>query len=307
MMDDERRRIYLCKGYMNDHRLDFESVIYYHIGKCGGTTLINLLSRSGSAKRSLRLHGPLYKEEGDYEDSVSSFKNFLLNLDIINKSRKDFIYGHLPYGIEGFLERDFFSITSLRNPIERTLSDYSFGIDRGLFSRSDSIEELIDRNRLVTNMMCRQLGGLDLFFSECSDKHLDRALNNLQTKINLVFDSSAFLEALKVLISVFNLPSFLFQNFNITSRKCVLSERELQIIKDNNKYDTLLYQSVFVDRKVIINFDEIYQKDQLNEGNDILFVSPYLRVNGKHWNLLGNKCVEKLVAKINRSGLHLIK
>ena len=109
----------------------------------------------------------------------------------------------------------------MRDPIERTLSDYSFGIGRGLFSRSDSIEELIDQNRLVTNMMCRQLGGLDVFFSECSDKHLDKALNNLRTKINLVFDSSAFLEALRVLISVFDLPSFLFQNFNITSRKCI--------------------------------------------------------------------------------------
>ena len=143
-MDDERRRIYLCKGYRNDRHLDFESVIYYHIGKCGGTTLINLLARSGKAKRPIRLHGPLYKEEGDYENSVLGFKNFLSNLDIINESRKDFIYGHLPYGIEGFLERNFFSITSLRNPIERTLSDYSFGIGRGLFSRSDNIEELID-------------------------------------------------------------------------------------------------------------------------------------------------------------------
>ena len=306
-MDDERRRIYLCKGYRNERRLDFESVIYYHIGKCGGTTLINLLARSGKAKRPIRLHGPLYKEEGDCEDSVSGFKNFLSNLDIINESRKDFIYGHLPYGIEGFLERDFFSITSLRNPIERTLSDYSFGIGRGLFSRSDSIEELIDRNRLVTNMMCRQLGGLDVFFSECSDKHLDKALNNLRTKINLVFDSSAFVEALRVLVSVFDLPSFLFQNFNITSRKCVLSERELQIIKEKNKYDTVLYQSIFADRKVIINCDEIYEKNEVNEDNDILFISPYLKVNGKNLNLLGNECVEKLVAEIKKSGLYLIR
>ena len=60
-------------------------------------------------------------------------------------------------------------------------------------------------------------------------------------------------------------------------------------------------------KRKTVRLNEIYQKDQLNEGNDILFVSPYLRVNGKHWNLLGNKCVEKLVAKINRSGLHLIK
>ena len=74
MMDDERRRIYLCRGYRNNRHLDFESVIYYHIGKCGGTMLINLLARSGKAKWPIRLHGPLYKEEGDYEDSVSGFK-----------------------------------------------------------------------------------------------------------------------------------------------------------------------------------------------------------------------------------------
>lgn len=307
MTNNERRKIYLCRGYKNEKRLDFENIIYYHIGKCGGTTFTNLLSTSGKAKKPIRLHGPLYKEEGNSEDSISAFKSFLLNLDMIKESKKDFIYGHLPYGIEEFLERDFFSITSLRNPIERTLSDYSFGIERGLFSRGDSIEELINQNRLITNIMCRQFGGLDIFFSECSDQHLNRALNNLQKKINLVFDVSVFIEALRALISVFNLPSFVFQNFQVTSKKCTLSEKELQIITKYNKYDIALYESVFDDKKIVINFDEIYEKNEVNEDNDILFVSPYFKVNGKHWNLLSNKYLENFEAEINKSGLNLIK
>ena len=68
-----------------------------------------------------------------------------------------------------------------------------------------------------------------------------------------------------------------------------------------------MYQSIFVDRKVIINFDEIYEKNEVNEDNDILFISPYLKVNGKNWDLLGNECVEKLVAEINKSGLYLTR
>ena len=105
---------------------------------------------------------------------------------MINSSNLDFLYGHLPFEVHNKLKNNYLFIATVREPIQRCISHYNWGINRGYYSISDDIEDLFSQNKIPKNAMVNQFSGKGLANPNC-DESIELSLNNLRNKIDLLF------------------------------------------------------------------------------------------------------------------------
>lgn len=277
---------YKCYKYPLQKKIN-KPLLFYHVPKCGGTTLTVLLSHL--FKTQYRVLGPLFHNND--KGGKTAYDLFLNNLKSINNSDVHFLYGHLPFEIEKLLKKKFLTITSIRNPIERCISHYKWMIIRRYCSYEDNLESLFKNNKIAKNTIVNQFSGIGLT-KQNTNTCLELAYNNLSKKINFVYDSNNLFQLLKFIISNYDLPNLIFQNYQvILNDKIVLSEKNLKIIKENNQLDIELYSSLLKNK--IFKFEQ----NKLNNNNiekKFFYSSPELKINNKNSLIIDHNAMKNL-------------
>jgi len=148
---------YKCLGGKTDKKYK-KPLFLYHVPKCAGTTVVVLISHL--FKKFHRLSGPLFNNNDKGEQIA--YENYLNNENLIHSSNLDFLCGHLPFEIHDRIKNNYLFIAIVREPIQRCLSHYSWGINRGYYSINDDIEDLFEKNKLPQNAMVNQFSGIGL-------------------------------------------------------------------------------------------------------------------------------------------------
>ncbi|MEO1193675.1 MAG: sulfotransferase family 2 domain-containing protein [Pseudomonadota bacterium] len=142
--------------------LDASTIIFNHVPKAGGTSLIYLFHEIFGAERCFR-HAARDHHSGAVSPPIRKVPR-----DELNGYR--FLAGHFDYGHHALIDRPALYVGVVRDPMDRLLSDYAFNRTQGkeelreLTSRlsfQEYIESKLDnpKSRLVTSAQIRYLTG----------------------------------------------------------------------------------------------------------------------------------------------------
>ena len=283
---------YKCLGFKTQKKYK-KPLFLYHVPKCAGTTVVVLISHL--FKKIHRIGGPLFNNND--KGGLTAYENYLNNENLINTNNLDFLCGHLPFEIHNRLKNNYLFAAIIREPIQRCLSHYAWGINRGYFSINDNVEDLFAKNKLPKNVMVNQFSGIGLSNPDC-DKSIKLSLNNLRNKIDLLFDVDGVFSLLNLIISLYDLPNLFFQKQQVNYNKIKFSKKDINTIKKNNEMDIILYSQLLKSKAIKNNLPR-----KLEERNKkkYLYSSPDILINKQKTLLLEKKKIEEIEKKLIKS------
>ena len=285
------KKFYKCLGFQTQKKFN-KPIFFYHVPKCAGTTFVVLISHLFQVTH--RLNGPLFKDND--KGGPTGYEMYLKNENLINSNKLDFLYGHVPFEIHNKLNQNYLFVTTIREPVQRCISHYSWGLNRGYYSTKDDVEDLFLKNKIPRNTIVNQFSGIGLSKPD-SDQSIELSLNNIVNKIDLIFDVDDVVKLLNLIISTYNLPNLFFQNQQTNFKKVTVSDKNIKVIKKYNQMDSVLY-SKLLDNKIINNQN---QKKLTNRKNKTyLYSSPDLLVNKQKTLLLNEKKIVEIETKIKK-------
>ncbi len=240
----KNKNYFLCEGFKTN--ISERKIIYHHVPKTGGTTVSNLL---------LSLFKNPYRISGSptiNRNSISCFENYKKNFNKIKTSNYDFICGHIQY-LDFFKDR--FSITTIRNPVERAVSHYNMLIERKIINKETEIEqcfidELIPKNPITQMFSCKNSNN-----DKMNKDNKEQALKNLKT-LDMVVNFNEIDNLINFLISIYDLPNILYQRLQTNkSNYFILNEKNLDVVKKYNKLDLEIF-SLLQNDKVFFEFPQ---------------------------------------------------
>ena len=95
-------------------------ILFEHVPKCAGTTLVNILGRKYPPRRILHVI-PARRE-----DQINAYAD----LDEVGRKKYDLIMGHGVYQFRKYLPGEVKAFTFLRNPVDRVISNYFYILDQ---------------------------------------------------------------------------------------------------------------------------------------------------------------------------------
>ena len=95
--------------------------VFVHMPKAGGSTLQEIIQRPYPLAATFDIHG-------ESVETVQSSVDRLRRMPEQERERIACVKGHIPFGIHRWLPRTPLYATMLRDPIERTVSDYFFAL-----------------------------------------------------------------------------------------------------------------------------------------------------------------------------------
>ncbi len=194
-----------------------------------------------------------------------SYKNYRgIRKLIFDYKKINAIGGHMPYGVHLFF-REYQYITFLRDPVQRAISHYFFMKQKPIgkypnankphrtLHNKTKLEDIFKATQfhkyyfsvfsLIDNLQTRYLAGYKYFWMPSnSNVLLNAAMNNLRNNISLFGIKEDYDNSLKIFENYFNWKRIKFKSrLRNTRIDKKVSEKELQIIKQNNKLDIILY------------------------------------------------------------------
>ena len=232
-----------------------ESLIFLHIPKAAGTTLMTILDRQYEPDVIFSTYGSKRDQEG-----VDKLKK--LPEDQREKIRV--LRGHLPFGVHTFLPQTSHYFTILRDPIERTISHYYFVLkttrhylhDR-VTSQNMTLKDYVSNgiDTELDNGQTRVISGVGhtVGFGQCSTEMLETAKKHLSEML-VVGLSERFDETVILLKRNFGWKLPFYIKANVTEnrpRREDISKDTLAAIERCNELDFELYryaQELFEER-----------------------------------------------------------
>ena len=286
---------YWCKKY--ETKTINLPLLFFHVPKCAGTTLSVILSWLINPQS--RVPGPLFFNNDKGGETAYEKFNKIDNYQTYNKIK--FLYGHFPFEILEYLQKPFFKITVLRDPIDRCFSHYNWILNRKYSSADIDLQTLFKTNKITKNTITNQFSGIGVS-KQNTDIALNLAYKNLTTKIDKIYKSENLLQALKDLISMFDLPDVLFQNHQeslyenkINKDKCTA------IIRENNALDIELFSELNKNKF----FEDKKNKIIKKTDSDFLFSSPLIKVQDKNNILLKKEMLQEIKSHLNSNNFNI--
>lgn len=218
-----------------------EALIFVHMFRSGGNTLSRIMDWEYSPLRIFSLNGRYCRW---------AYKK-LTELPAAALSGMQVFRGHMPFGLHRHLTQPSTYITLLREPVERTLSEYFAGLNRISHRQHRTIKHLsvcefvatLANNNSQTKMIAGLSSSYDFLTEECSSHTLDTAKHNLQQYFSLVGITERFEETLALAKCRFawNVPHYAWFNSNPKRTHNVSSELR-HYIMEHNRFDVELYR-----------------------------------------------------------------
>ncbi len=222
--------------------LEGKTLIFIHIPKAGGITLCHTL---------LRQYDPSLVHWMQSPDPQSADE--LSQLPIDQRKKLKVLMGHMPFGLHLLLPQETTHITFLRDPIERTLSYYSYVSQRlpddpyyDAVVNKMSLEDYLVSGLFADNGQTRRLAGL-VADEPCTTATLDIAINNIRECFSLVGVTEYYDETLMIWKRIFGWSMPLYTKQNVTKKRLRREDVPSSVIKeleDINIIDLELYKHV---------------------------------------------------------------
>lgn len=229
------------------------ALIFMHVPKTGGITLLGIIRRYCSPAQTLDIFG---ESVATVQDSVNRLRA------MTEAERRDItcVQGHMPFGIHQFLPRPARYLTILREPTARMVSDYYFArntpehsLHAEVNGKRMSLRDFIEMREQqgLGNLTCRSLSGLanwdDLAASprECTPAMLDAAKRNLEKHFAVVGLTERFDESLLLVADAFGWPDMSYARENVTRNKpraAPIADDALQAMHRYHGLDMQLYE-----------------------------------------------------------------
>ena len=230
------------------------AVIFLHIPKTAGTTLIEIIERHYLPRYRYHL-GALAQK------AIAEFKTFSEE----RRGDTQLFYGHMAYGLHDYFPQGATYFTVLRHPVERVISFYYFVRRNDKHYLHDfSLEETTDlatfaqsgHTNVTDNFQVRLVSGIwdDVPFGGLTEEHLALAKQVLREKIEVFGLTERFDETLLFLKDAFGWPNIWYRSRNVTKNRPqqeAISAEMLQSIAEQNHWDMELYayaQTLFAEQ-----------------------------------------------------------
>ena len=220
------------------------TVIFVHIPKTAGTTLVHIADRQYPARTRMHLER--------HDESVREFQA----LPEARRAEIRFLRGHIPYGLHAYCPRPTAYFTLLREPVDRLLSYYYYVQQEPRHYLYDYANQpgmtlkryVEDRMSLqMDNMQTRLISGMWTTpgFGECDQSTLALAKRNLEQHFDIVGLTERFDETLLLLKKAFGWGNIHYARHNVTSgrpRSASLDAETLSVLCEWNQLDLRLYR-----------------------------------------------------------------
>lgn len=221
------------------------TVIFLHIPKTAGTTLIKVLDRHYPAHR-------VYSLGLDAHAAVKAFKM----LPLAERQQIRLLRGHMPFGLHSDLPQPSTYVTVLRDPIERVISEYYFILRTPQHYLYDvvvknkmSLKALLESEvaLMMNDGQTRLLSGVwgEIGFGDCSAADLALAKQNLSQHFSVVGLTERFDETLLLLKRTLGWRrSIFYRRQNVDANRPnrhALDAGTLALVAEVNRHDLALY------------------------------------------------------------------
>lgn len=227
--------------------------VFVHMPKAGGSTLQEIIQRQYPLAATFDIHG-------ESVETVQSSVDRLRRMPEQEREKIACVKGHIPFGIHRWLPRPPLYATMLRDPIQRTVSDYFFAkntpghtlferMRRGRLSIKDFV--VLRHEQGLSDIYCRLLSEAMIW-----DKLVDSprtlpagavgtAKENLERYFAAVGITERFDESLMLMQSAFGWKDVHYEHANVTRDKpaqVTLTGEALDVIRLYNGRDIELYE-----------------------------------------------------------------
>lgn len=226
---------------------DDRTLLYLHIPKVAGTTMLSVIRRNVPSDR-------IYEVRSEPEQAIRRFA------DLPEAERAQFraIVGHFGLAMQAAVPGPSAFVTILREPVARIRSDYAYICRRPNHPKHARIvgESLgvrgVFEHELITmwdNGQTRILSGAgrSVPFGECSEDLLKRAQANIESQCAVAGTMDRFDETLILIAREFGWRKMSYLRRNSSPGRSsgpALSEEDLELIRQHNRLDSRLYEWV---------------------------------------------------------------
>ncbi len=218
-------------------------LVFVHLRKTAGTTVSYIMYRHFRRGEAIDINGVTVDEANAQWNALSPEQ----------RARVKGVRGHLPYGRDLFPDRRIICFSMVRDPVERVVSEYYFG----LRSPREKLHAVLNRDRVsleqfvngelsadVHNAQTRMLAGAPP--GENSREMLERALTNLRERLVMVGISERLNESLLLCRALLGWRHVIYRSININRVRPAtnaLPPQTLASIERANTLDRELYQN----------------------------------------------------------------
>lgn len=240
--------------------------VFIHLPKTAGTTLLNVLSTQVYFNKFKLLQPTKDTHPKEFLDNVEA----QLEKVIQSNDGTEVVGGHFGFAAHPDLSDPSNYFTILRNPVDRVISEYYFMKYKGMYYEKLINEEELDIIRYLNhpetvylnNLQTRLISGVTYNSGDLVDEGIyQRALNNLKQ-----FAAVGITEKTDDTLALFyhnlrwrRLPYQLRVNVNDQRPDDIVSNEEIEAIKEREKYDIALYEEALL----------IFE-NQLNQCNSVV-------------------------------------
>ncbi len=268
-------------------------LIYIHVPKTGGQTMIPILQRHFSDSRSFMA----------YESPRLTLKEKLKqyrDLDSDQKTSFELLCGHFPFGFHEYLPSGspFAYLTVLRDPVKRVISHYNY-VKNHREHYLQKVPGLLDcisnyvkntNNFEMNNGQLRLLTNCEaLPYEDCNRDLLEEGIRNIDKHFKVVGFTEYFLESVLLMKERLNFSDVRYASRNVSKRKKPpITNQELKTIQEFNQYDIELYNYCLDKFKQQLQLiDQLEEKKQTLKKLNVKYSKSYYR----------QKNIKKLISK----------
>lgn len=222
----------------------FDTLIFLHLPRTGGTTLRDILSKQYPERKTF--------ENKTLLDTDENFNNSKIN----ELSHYNLIKGHVYFGVHKYISQSSKYFSMMRDPVERTISSYNYIKKRSNHPFYNLANELnlIDfiecgQNIMVNNGQTRLIAGrdtsLNVPFNKMDSSHLEMAKTNINEQFLLVGFTERYDETILLLQHLLQWKTPYYSIANAVKRVQKTDELDsniISLIKHYNQMDIELYK-----------------------------------------------------------------
>jgi hypothetical protein len=220
-----------------------KTILFLHIPKTAGTTLTRIIARQYRPEEIWS-----FDETHNWDDFVSLSEAY--------RARFRLIQGHMIFGVHELVRRPCAYFTFLRDPIERTISEFHFARRTPMHHYYDwingeklGLKEFLESGvpTMFDNGQTRMLSG-DWFragFGQCSEEVLAAATINLHEHFAVIGLTERFDASLLLLQRALGWKQVFYVRQNVADRRpqqANLSPDTLEVVRQCNQLDIKLYE-----------------------------------------------------------------